>query len=264
MTEILGILYKLRIFTSDELSGALKGKVKAVEAFCLLGTSNKGVDCGWQGANTYCTEGYWWLFYLFATRYGFSWKPLLSPTACISYQHIPLEFQFLIGLTQPFNEVFVEKHDSLQFLSFDDVDYTYCRQTKRNRWYDDTPSGKPYVRVTDVERVMLLDCFDRIDRAGGIDCCIVWEGIVLFIEERLIDYLARYDRRHSCTEDRLSVWRRIKGTSQHLQNPSWSCASQGTKSVKWLTNNEESDTFVNKWRMYVPQELTSKEEYELI
>jgi predicted transposase/invertase (TIGR01784 family) len=39
---------------------------------------------------------------------------------------------------------------------------------------------------------------------------------------------------------------------------------KGTKSVKWLTNNEESDTFVNKWRMYVPQELTSKEEYELI
>jgi len=42
------------------------------------------------------------------------------------------------------------------------------------------------------------------------------------------------------------------------------CRAKGTKSVKWLTNNEESDTFVNKWRMYVPQELTSKEEYELI
>ena len=32
MTELLSILYKLRIFTLDELSEALKGKVKAVEA----------------------------------------------------------------------------------------------------------------------------------------------------------------------------------------------------------------------------------------
>ena len=40
MTELLSILYKLRIFTSDELSEALKGKVKSVEA--LLDTSNKG------------------------------------------------------------------------------------------------------------------------------------------------------------------------------------------------------------------------------
>ena len=32
MTELLSILYKLRIFTSDELSEALKGKVKSVEA----------------------------------------------------------------------------------------------------------------------------------------------------------------------------------------------------------------------------------------
>ena len=32
MTELLSILYKLRIFTSDELSEALKDKVKAVEA----------------------------------------------------------------------------------------------------------------------------------------------------------------------------------------------------------------------------------------
>ena len=32
MTELLSILYKLRIFTLDELSEALKDKVKAVEA----------------------------------------------------------------------------------------------------------------------------------------------------------------------------------------------------------------------------------------
>ena len=40
MTELLSILYKLRIFTSDELSEALKGKVKSVEALLARLTSS--------------------------------------------------------------------------------------------------------------------------------------------------------------------------------------------------------------------------------
>ena len=54
MTEILSILYKLRIFTSDELSEALKGKVKSVEA--LLARYKQQ---GWIVAirrNTYCMK----------------------------------------------------------------------------------------------------------------------------------------------------------------------------------------------------------------
>lgn len=35
MTELLSILYKLRIFTLDELSEALKDKVKSVEALLV-------------------------------------------------------------------------------------------------------------------------------------------------------------------------------------------------------------------------------------
>jgi len=54
MTELLSILYKLRIFTSDELSEALKDKVKAVEA--LLARYKQQ---GWIVAirrNTYCMK----------------------------------------------------------------------------------------------------------------------------------------------------------------------------------------------------------------
>ena len=54
MTELLSILYKLRIFTSDELSKALKDKVKAVEA--LLARYKQQ---GWIVAirrNTYCMK----------------------------------------------------------------------------------------------------------------------------------------------------------------------------------------------------------------
>ena len=54
MTELLSILYKLRIFTSDELSEALKDKVKSVEA--LLARYKQQ---GWIVAirrNTYCMK----------------------------------------------------------------------------------------------------------------------------------------------------------------------------------------------------------------
>jgi ribosomal protein L15 len=126
-----------------------------------------------------------------------------------------------------------------------------------------TPKGNPYVRVTDVEST-LLDCFNRIDRAGGIEELLhCMEGIVLLNEERLIDYLARYDKAFLYQKTGYLL-ERIKEQANISESLLELCRAKGTKSVKWLTNNEESDTFVNKWRMYVPQELTSKEEYELI
>ena len=54
MTELLSILYKLRIFTFDELSEVLKDKVKAVEA--LLARYKQQ---GWIVAirrNAYCMK----------------------------------------------------------------------------------------------------------------------------------------------------------------------------------------------------------------
>ena len=83
---------------------------------------------------------------------------------CISY-HTALEFHGLAH--QPFNEVFVKSMTRFNPFSFDDVDYTYCRQTKEIVGMM-TPKGNPYVRVTDMEST-LLDSFDRIDRAGGIE-----------------------------------------------------------------------------------------------
>ncbi|MUU05802.1 MAG: hypothetical protein EP150_13040 [Prevotella copri] len=109
-----------------------------------------------------------------------------------------------------------------------------------------------------------MDCFDRIDRAGGIEELLhCMEGIVLLNEERLIDYLARYDKAFLYQKTGYLL-ERIKEQANISESLLELCRAKGTKSVKWLTNNEESDTFVNKWRMYVPQELTSKEEYELI
>ena len=251
MTELLSILYKLRIFTLDELSEALKDKVKAVEA--LLARYKQQ---GWIVAirrNTYCMKD---IASGLPVCDKYEIGSHLSPTACISY-HTALEFHGLAH--QPFNEVFVKSMTRFNSFSFDDVDYTYCRQTKEIVGMM-TPKGNPYVRVTDVEST-LLDCFDRIDRAGGIEELLhCMEGIVLLNEERLIDYLARYDKAFLYQKTGYLL-ERIKEQANISESLLELCRAKGTKSVKWLTNNEESDTFVNKWRMYVPQELTSKEDY---
>ena len=42
------------------------------------------------------------------------------------------------------------------------------------------------------------------------------------------------------------------------------CRNKSENHVKWLINDEDSDAFVNKWRLYVPKNLKYKEDYELI
>lgn len=100
MTELLSILYKLRIFTLDKLSEALKGKVKSVEA--LLARYKQQ---GWIVAirrNTYCMKD---IASGLPVCDKYEIGSHLSPTACISY-HTALEFHGLAH--QPFNEVFVK------------------------------------------------------------------------------------------------------------------------------------------------------------
>ena len=57
-----------------------------------------------------------------------------------------------------------------------------------------TPKGNPYVHVTDLERTV-IDCCDRIERAGGIEELLhCMEGISLLDEPKLEKYLALYNK----------------------------------------------------------------------
>lgn len=254
MKELLGILYKLRIFTLEELSEVLKSKLKSVQ-----GVLASYKQQGWIVSirrNTYCMVD-------IASKQPVCNKyeigSHLSPTACISY-HTALEFHGLAH--QPFNEVFVKSLSRFNSFAFEDIDYTYCRQTKEIIGVMN-PKGNPYVRVTDVEST-LLDCFDRIDRAGGIEELLhCMESIVMLDEEKITHYLERCDKAFLYQKTGYLL-ERIKEQANLSDSLIELCRAKGIKSVKWLTNDEDSDIFVSKWRMYVPQELTSKEEYELI
>ncbi len=119
------------------------------------------------------------------------------------------------------------------------------------------PKGDPLVRVTDIERT-LLDCFDRIDRAGGTEELLhCLEGVILLNEEKLTTYLATFNKAFLYQKTGYMLERIRK--QAHISDAFIDlCHKKGTKSVKWLTNNDESDTFVNRWRLYVPQILTEK------
>ena len=134
MTELLSILYKLRIFTLDELSEALKGKVKSVEA--LLARYKQQ---GWIVAirrNTYCMKD---IASGLPVCDKYEIGSHLSLTACISY-HTALEFHGLAH--QPFNEVFVKSMTRFNPFSFRRCGLYLLPTNKGNRWYDDS-QGKP-------------------------------------------------------------------------------------------------------------------------
>ena len=233
MKELLGILYKLRIFTLEELSEVLKGKLKSVQ-----GVLASYKQQGWIVSirrNTYCMVD-------IASKQPVCNKyeigSHLSPTACISY-HTALEFHGLAH--QPFNEVFVKSLSRFNSFAFEDIDYTYCRQTKEIIGVMN-PKGNPY----GIEE--LLHCM---------------ESIVMLDEEKITHYLERCDKAFLYQKTGYLL-ERIKEQANLSDSLIELCRAKGIKSVKWLTNDEDSDIFVSKWRMYVPQELTSKEEYELI
>ncbi len=185
----------------------------------------------------------------------------LSESSYISY-HTALEFHGLAH--QPFNVVFVSSLSRFNPFDFDDADYIYCRQIANDIGGIMTPKGNSFVRVTDMERT-LLDCFDRIDRAGGIEELLhCMESIVMLNEEKLASYLEGFDKAFLYQKTGYLL-ERIKEQTHISDSFLELCREKGTKSVKWLTNNDESDTFVNRWRLYVPKVLTENEiEYELI
>lgn len=257
MTEILGIAYRLRIFTLCELTDAVKESNPLQISKLLQRWQRQGMVVQVR-RNLYCMVD-------LATRLPICSKyeigSHLSESSYISY-HSALELHGLAH--QPFNEVFVSSQSRFNSFRYDDVDYIYCRQTANNIKGVGSPKGNPFVRVTDMEWT-LLDCFDRIDRAGGIEELLhCMEGVVLIDEEKLTAYLAAFNKAFLYQKTGYLL-ERIKEQAHVSVSFLALCREKGTKSVKWLTNNDESDTFVNRWRLYVPQVLTQKEmEYDLI
>ncbi len=249
MTDALGVAYRLRLFSLREFTDAIKGSNPLQASKLLQRWLQQGIVVQVR-RNLYCMVD-------LATGLPICGKyeigSHLSESSYISY-HTAMEY---LGLAhQPFNKVFVTSRSRFNPFQYDDVDYIYCQRTN-NLTGIMKPKGDPLVRVTDIERT-LLDCFDRIDRAGGTEELLhCLEGVILLNEERLTTYLATFNKAFLYQKTGYMLERIRK--QAHISDAFIDlCHKKGTKSVKWLTNNDESDTFVNRWRLYVPQILTEK------
>ena len=257
MTDVFGAAHRLRVFTLCELAKSANGNNLPQTSKLLQRWQQQG-GVTQVRRNLYCMVD---LATGLPVCNKYEIASHLSESSYVSY-HSALEFYGFAH--QPFNEVFVSSLSRFNSFCFDDAEYIYCRQTADNVIGVESPRGNPFVRVTDVERT-LLDCFDRIDRAGGVEELLhCMEGIVLVNEEKLIAYLDAFGKAFLYQKagyllEHIKEQAHISDTFFEL------CREKGTNGVKWLTNDDDSDTFVNRWRLYVPKAFVEKRtEYELI
>ncbi len=178
--------------------------------------------------------------------------------------HTALEF---LGVAhQPFYNVFVGDKSRFHNFRFEGVNYEYCASrfevSEENGII--SPIGNPYVRVTSMERT-IVDCCDRIDRAGGLEELMHCLEAVSFInEEKLIKYLAMYDK--------VFLYQKVGFILEYFQERNNisedfidKCRRKGAIHTKRLTNADDSDQYVSRWKLYVPQIcITENSNYELI
>ena len=254
MKEALSKSYRMRIFTLSELSDALSRSIPSLSNM-LQRWQRQGLAMQIR-RNLYCmvdpVSGQ-------PTVSKYEIGSRLSESAYISY-HTALEYHGIAH--QPFNEVMVTSTSRITSFTFDNMDYSIY-QSKLETDGVISPKGNPMVKVTDLERT-LLDCFDRIDRAGGIEELLhCMESIIRIDENKFIKYLKMYDKAvlYQKTGYLLELIKDKVHISDHLIE---TCRIMGKSHVKWLTNDDTSDTFIKEWQLYVPQLITNQPEYELI
>ncbi len=198
----------------------------------------------------------------FADKYELS--SYVTPSSYVGW-HTALEFHGLAH--QSFYNSFVGSERRFTSFHFEEIDYEYCASPfeASEQLGIIRPLGNPYVRVTDLERT-IVDCCDRIDRAGGPEELLhCLEGASLLDENKLAKYLALYDKAF--------LYQKVgfileQGKGFHHINDEFvsMCHVKGAVHTKRLTNGGDSNLFVSKWKLYVPQNciIDNSSDYELI
>lgn len=192
---------------------------------------------------------------------------LATKTAPLSYVgwHTALEFYGVAH--QLFYKTYVGSPNRFNGYSFEGIMYEYCASPMEVSEDDGivSPMGNPYVRVTDLERT-IVDCCDRIDRAGGAEELLhCMEAVSILNETKLAKYLDKYNK--TILYQKIGF---VLEKSQRYCNISNKfiemCRFKGAVHPQHLTNMGDSDTFVNSWKLYVPKICiaTNNSEYELV
>lgn len=175
----------------------------------------------------------------------------ISPSSYISY-HSALEYHGIAH--QLFFNLYVSSYSRFNDFAFEDIHYYYCKSNLSEGI--ETPSMDSKVKVTNIERTV-IDCLDRIDRAGGFEEFIHSLAMLTYLNEtKLLDYLEVYNKAflYKKTGFVLDFFRNeLKLTTGFINL----CHQKGAAHVKHLTDVHESDTFYKEWNIYAPKNILS-------
>jgi len=255
MNTSLQALYGLRLFTLDEAAKATKtsqaGMANTLQRYSRMGLL-RHVRRNLHSMNDLASGN------PLADRFEIASH--ISPSSYVAY-HTALEFHGMAH--QTFFTNYVMSKSRFNKFEFDGSEFLWCSDTIGEVGVL-TPIGNEKVKVTDLERT-IIDCFDRIDRAGGIEELLhCMEGIVLLNEQKLNKYLECYGKAFLYQKTGYLL-ERIKEQTRISEDFIDICREKGRKAVKQLTNDTDSDTYIKQWNLYVPYSITiTQEQNELI
>ena len=175
----------------------------------------------------------------------------ITPSAYLSY-HAALEYHGLAN--QVFYELYISSEERFNSFEYEGVNYTYCKSGILNGIVN--PPMDSMVKVTDLERT-IVDCIDSINRSGGVEELIMSFSLITYLkEERLLTYLEAYQKQFLFQKAGfiLSYFRKEMKLSDDFFIE---CRKKIGKSIRYLTEANDSKIFYKEWKLYAPENILS-------
>ncbi|KAA6320522.1 hypothetical protein EZS27_029716, partial [termite gut metagenome] len=161
----------------------------------------------------------------------------ITPSSYLSY-HSALEYHGLAH--QVFYEIYVSSEDRFNHFEYEGISYLYCESKLQSGIIN--PVTDTLVKVTDLERTV-IDCIDSISRSGGLEELIASFSLITYLnEEKLLDYLEGYRKQvlYQKAGFLLSYFQEEMKLSDNFFKE---CKTKIGKSIRYLTDTEESNTY---------------------
>ncbi|MDR2888186.1 MAG: hypothetical protein LBV26_09385, partial [Bacteroidales bacterium] len=137
---------------------------------------------------------------------------------------------------------------------YEGISYTYCQSGISHGVVN--PPMDSMVKVTDLERTV-VDCIDSINRSGGLEELVACFSLITYLkEEQLLTYLEAYQKQFlfQKTGFILSYFQKEMKLSDNFFKE---CRQRIGKSVRYLTDANESNTYHKEWKLYAPENILS-------
>jgi predicted transcriptional regulator of viral defense system len=175
----------------------------------------------------------------------------ITPSAYLSY-HAALEYHGLAN--QVFYELYISSDERFNNFEYEGISYTYCKSGISLGVVN--PPMDSMVKVTDLERTV-VDCIDSINRSGGLEELIMCFSLITYLkEEQLLTYLEAYQKQFlfQKTGFILSYFQKEMKLSNDFFKE---CRQKTGKSIRYLTDTNDSKIYHKEWKLYAPENILS-------